>query len=73
MDIAESYGATAPLAWEGRQYFAVLIDYTSRLEAAGLSVLVVIFDTLQFVRNLEARFQGLVAADRHPQESVGGV
>jgi predicted O-linked N-acetylglucosamine transferase (SPINDLY family) len=39
MDIAESYGATVLLAWEGKQNFAELIDYTSRLEAAGLSPL----------------------------------
>ena len=39
MDIAESYGATVLLAWEGKQGFAELIDYTSRLEAAGLSPL----------------------------------
>lgn len=36
MEIAESYGATVLLAWEGKQAFVELIDYTSRLEAAGL-------------------------------------
>jgi predicted O-linked N-acetylglucosamine transferase (SPINDLY family) len=36
MDIAESFGATVLLAWEGKQPFVQLIDYTSRLESAGL-------------------------------------
>lgn len=36
MEIAESFGATVLLAWEGKQPFVELIDYTSRLEAAGL-------------------------------------
>lgn len=36
MEIAESYGATVLLAWEGKQAFVDLIDYTSRLEAVGL-------------------------------------
>jgi predicted O-linked N-acetylglucosamine transferase (SPINDLY family) len=42
MDIAESYGATVMLAWEGKQDFAQLIDYTARLESAGLSPLSVL-------------------------------
>lgn len=36
MEIAESFGATVLLAWEGKQPFVELIDYTSRLESAGL-------------------------------------
>lgn len=36
MEIAESYGATVLLAWEGKLPFVELIDYTSRLEGAGL-------------------------------------
>lgn len=36
MEIAESFGATVLLAWEGKQPFVELIDYTSRLERAGL-------------------------------------
>jgi predicted O-linked N-acetylglucosamine transferase (SPINDLY family) len=39
MDIAESYGATVLLAWEGKQDFAELIDYTAKLESAGLAPL----------------------------------
>ena len=39
MDIAESYGAKVLLAWEGKQDFAELIDYTTKLENAGLSPL----------------------------------
>jgi hypothetical protein len=36
MDSPESHGATVLLAWEGKQDFAELIDYTAKLEAAGL-------------------------------------
>lgn len=39
MEIAESYGATVMLAWEGKLPFVELIDYTSRLEGAGLQPL----------------------------------
>ena len=39
MDIAESYGATVLLAWEGKQDFAELIDYAAKLESAGLAPL----------------------------------
>ena len=35
MEIVESFGATVLLAWEGKQPFVELIDYTSRLESAG--------------------------------------
>jgi predicted O-linked N-acetylglucosamine transferase (SPINDLY family) len=36
MEIVESFGATVLFAWEGKQPFVELIDYTSRLERAGL-------------------------------------
>nr|WP_315491673.1 acetylglucosamine transferase [uncultured Rhodoferax sp.] len=39
MDIAERYGATVLQAWEGKLPFVELIDYTSRLEGAGLQPL----------------------------------
>jgi predicted O-linked N-acetylglucosamine transferase (SPINDLY family) len=39
MEIAESYGATVMLAWEGKLPFVELIDFTSRLESAGLQPL----------------------------------
>jgi predicted O-linked N-acetylglucosamine transferase (SPINDLY family) len=39
MEIAERYGATVLLAWEGKLPFVELIDYASRLEGAGLQPL----------------------------------
>lgn len=39
MEIAERYGATVLQAWEGKLPFVDLIDYTSRLEGAGLQPL----------------------------------
>jgi predicted O-linked N-acetylglucosamine transferase (SPINDLY family) len=36
MEIVESFGAKVMLAWEGKQDFAELIEYTARLEAADL-------------------------------------
>lgn len=36
MEIVEGFGAAVLLAWEGKQPFVELIDYTSRLESAGL-------------------------------------
>lgn len=39
MEIAERYGATVLQAWEGKLPFVDLIDFTSRLEGAGLQPL----------------------------------
>lgn len=39
MEIAENFGSTVLTAWEGKLAFPELIDFTSRLESAGLSPL----------------------------------